>query len=190
MFLHHPPEGGLIPKSKFLGRFEALSRGSSMFWQQFPVVGVTPFWLKPFLVQNPCCYLTQGKFRVSFLLLFCKTSHHHATQRMAGSSGASGMVRSDPRPMSPRATQGVQQRQPVVPAHDQRGVVPVIAPHKPVAMQGPRNEISGGDSSECPGFYHQVGESSCVLGRVRRDFSRSPGRFSEASPVPGNSPCA
>ena len=53
------------------------------------------------LEMKPCCCPTQGESVFSFLLFLYKTSHQHATQRMAGCSGTSGMVRSDPRSMSP-----------------------------------------------------------------------------------------
>ena len=136
--------------------------------------------------------LAQGHFgsKVSFVCLF------HAAQRMACCGSASGWheVIRGPHPPSvqwPRA-KGVQQqcRRPVVnPVHDPRRRVPEVAPQKPVSTQGP-TKISGGDSSECPGFHHPIGERSCVLGRIRRDCSRNFGRLSEANTFPGgNCPC-
>ena len=56
---------------------------------------------RQFLARNPCWCLTQGEFCVSFFFCsFSRTSHHHATQRMAGCGGACGVVRSDERPTS------------------------------------------------------------------------------------------
>ena len=120
----------------------------------------------------------------SFLLLLYKTSHQHATQRMAGCLGASGMVRSDPRPTSPFLCNGLAQHREFSSAS-----VKLSIPHaiRGVVLQRLRlrNQL------RCKFHENLRRESSCVLGRVRRDCSRSLGRFSEASPVPGgNSPGA
>ena len=86
----------------------------------------------------------------------------------------------------PRATQKVQkrQRQHVDPARKAPCSSCCVSK---TSCDAKSTKNLGKDSSE----YHRIGESSCVLGRVRRDCSRSPGRFFEASPFPGgNGPCA
>ena len=109
---------------------------------------------------------------------------------MCGS--ASGMVRSDQRPSSPiSAMASLEGGSAAISASYPRPETPCSRGcAAETSFHSRSTKISGGDSSECPGFHHPIGESSCVLGRLRRDCSRSFGRFSEASTFPGgNSPC-
>ena len=116
------------------------------------------------------------RFRVS--LFFC-SSVSHATQRMAGCGSASGIVRSDRRPSSPISViASLNAWGSVASALVCRSSARSEAPcssgcASEVSCVARSTEISGGDSSECPGFHHPIVESFCILGRVRRDCSRS-----------------
>ena len=110
----------------------------------------------------------KGEFRVSLFLLLLSTSASSCHAEDGGAVEApSGMVRSDQRPHvphqcnGPRATQGVQQRQRQFVNPLQSEALCSSGCASEVSHDGRFTKISG--SSECPGFHHPIGESSCIL---------------------------